>query len=243
MMASMTLVLATATATVATSRGDQTLTVYAPAAGADRAGAKPHVLVLSGEGGWRSFDDQLSTWLSASGYWVGGIDCLAYFRKPQDDRAALAADVARYADALARASGSAANAPIVLAGYSFGADLAPWIAGAGNHDKRIAAMVLIGPDLKGSLEARVGELLGLSPNSHTFDTEQALADARAIPALFLHGSDDNESAAPALAASFKGKKKLSVVPGATHHFAHHEDELKRALIDGLQQILSLRQPR
>jgi type IV secretory pathway VirJ component len=234
----MTLVLATATATVATSRGDQTLALYAPAAAADRAGTKPHVLVLSGEGGWRGFDVQLATWLSDSGYWVGGVDCLKYFRKPQDDRTELATDVARYADALARASGSAANARIVLVGYSFGADLAPWIAGAGNHDKRIAALVLIGPDLKGSLEARVVELLGFAPNAHTFDTEQALADARAISVLFLHGGDDNESAAPALAASFKGHKKLTVVPGATHHFAGHEDELKRALVDGLRQILA-----
>ena len=238
MIASMTLVLAATTATVATSRGDQRLAVYAPAAGADRAGAKPHVIVLSGEGGWRALDAQLATWLSASGYWVGGIDSLKYFWKPQDDRAALATDVARYADALARASGSPANARIVLAGYSFGADLAPWIAGAVNHDKRIAAMVLIGPDLKGSLEARVVELLGFAPKAHTFDTEQALVDARAIPVLFLHGSNDNESAAPALAASFKGHKKLSVVPGATHHFAGHEDELKRALVDGLRQILA-----
>jgi type IV secretory pathway VirJ component len=116
--------------------------------------------------------------------------------------------------------------------------LAPWIAGADHRDKRIAALVMIGPDLKGSLEARVRELLGFAPNAHTFDTEQALADARTIPVLFLHGGNDKESAAPALAASFKGHKLLSVVPGATHHFAGHEDELKRAIVDGLRQILT-----
>jgi type IV secretory pathway VirJ component len=232
------LLLGIATATVATSRGDQPMTVYAPSTVAEPSSARPLVLVVSGEGGWRAFDVQLATWYSAAGYWVGGIDSLRYFWKPQDDRAALAADVARYADALARVSGSPADARIVLAGFSFGADLAPWIAGAANRDPRIAALVLVGPDLEGSLEARVIEILGFSPKSHMFDTAKALAEAGSIPVLFVHGGKDKDSDVPALAASFMGKKLISVVPGATHHFVGHEDELKRALIDGLRQILS-----
>jgi type IV secretory pathway VirJ component len=195
------------------------------------------VLVLSGEGGWRAFDDQLATWLSRAGYWVGGVDCLRYFWKPQDDRAALSADATRYAEALAQAAHTKADAPIVLAGFSFGADLAPWVAGAKGQRSRIAALVLIGPDLRGSLEARVTEILGLASKAHTFDTAAALADARAIPVLFVHGGGDDESAAPALAAGFTGPKALIVIPGATHHFGGHEAELERAVIDGLRQLL------
>ena len=238
MLASLTLVLAAATSTVATSRGDQPLAVYAPSPGVASQAGKPLVLVLSGEGGWRAFDDQLATWLSHAGYWVGGFDSLKYFWKPQDDRAALAADVTRYDEALVRASGAAADARIVLAGFSFGADLAPFIAGAKGRDPRIAALILIGPDLTGSLEARVIEILGFSPRGHTFDTARALADARSVPVLFIHGGKDEDSSAPSLFASFTGRKMLTVVPDASHHFAGHETELKRALIDGLRQVLS-----
>ena len=238
MLASTTLVLAIAVSTVGTSRGEQPMSVYAPAAGSQRTPDKPIVLVLSGEGGWRAFDHQLATWLSAAGYWVGGIDCLKYFWKPQDDRAALASDVSRFADALTRVAGSPARSHVVLAGFSFGADLAPWVSGAPNRDPRIVGLVLIGPDLRGSLEARVIEILGFSPKGHTFDTAKALADAASIPVLFVHGGKDNDSAAPELAASFKGRKTLSIVPGATHHFAGHEDELNRAIVDGLRQVLS-----
>ena len=238
MLAAAALASAIATSTVATSRGDQTLRVYAPAAAVGPAVAKPLVLVLSGEGGWRAFDDQLAKWLAAAGYWVGGIDCLRYFWKPQDDRDALAADVTLYARALTRASGAKADARIVLAGFSFGADLAPWIAGAKNQSRSIAALVMIGPDPLGSLEARVTELLGFASKAHTFDTASALADVTSIPVLFVHGGNDDDSAAPALSAGFTGPKALAVVPGASHHFAGHEAEARRAVIDGLRQLLS-----
>jgi type IV secretory pathway VirJ component len=237
-IAAAALSLAVATSTVATSRGEQPMSVYAPAAQADKAAAKPLVLVLSGEGGWRSFDDRLATWLAAAGYWVGGIDCLKYFWKPQDDRAALASDVMMYADALTRSAGRSGKPPIVLAGFSFGADLAPWIAGVKGGSHEIAALLMIGPDLRGSLEARVIEILGYVPKQHIFDTAAALAESRSIPVLFVHGGNDDDSAAPALAAAFTGPKKLAVVPGATHHFAGHVDELRHAVIDGLELLLS-----
>ena len=238
MLAAAAFALAAATSTVATSRGDHVLRIYAPSAQGSAAGEKPLVLVLSGEGGWRAFDDQLATWLSGAGYWVGGIDCLKYFWKPQDDRAALASDVTRFASALMRAAGAKPDARVVLAGFSFGADLAPWIAGAKGQRSRIAALIMIGPDPRGSLEARVTEIFGYAPKDHTFDTAAALADALTIPVLFVHGGKDDDSSAPALSAGFAGPKALAVVPGATHHFAGHEAEARRAVIDGLRRLLA-----
>lgn len=208
------LALAVSSTSVATSRGDQPLSVYKAQSESGHASVRPVALVVSGEGGWRSFDDQLATMLAEAGYWVGGIDSLKYFWKPQDDRAALAADVSRFADALIKVSGSREGTRVVLVGYSFGADLAPWIAGAENKDPRIAALVMIGPDRVGSLEARVIEILGWTARSHTFDTARALA------------------------ASFAGRKTLSVVPGASHHFSGHEAEFRQAVVDGLRRILA-----
>ena len=236
MLASL-LLAAASHVTVATSRGDQSLTLYAPSSTAPaRTGLL--VLVLSGEGGWRAFDAQLARWLADDGVWVGGIDCLHYFWSPQDDRAALAADMTRFADALVAAAGAPERPRIVLAGYSFGADLAPWIAGAPGADPRTAALVMIGPDRTGSLEFRLSELLGMSAKSHVFDTGGALRDAASIRVLFVHGGADEESDAPALAAAFPGVKELVVVPKATHHFNGHEAELKQAILDGLKRLFA-----
>lgn len=232
------LLAAASTLAVATSRGEQTLAVYRPAADVAPKSPATLVLVLSGEGGWRAFDDQLATWLSGAGYWVGGVDCMRYFWQPQDDRAALAADVTRYADALAHAAGSGGPVRLVLAGYSFGADLAPWVAGTPGRDPRIGALVMIGPDRQGSLEFRVSEMMGLAAKDHVFDTAAALAEANSVPILFVHGGKDGSSQGPELAEGFTGRKELAVIPGATHHFVGHEDELRRALLEGLARLLS-----
>lgn len=232
------LLAAASTLAVATSRGDQSLVLYKPVPGSASPEPATLVLVLSGEGGWRAFDDQLATWLSGAGYWVGGVDCMRYFWQPQDDRAALSADVTLYANALAHAAGTSGPPRVVLAGYSFGADLAPWIAGAPGHDPRISALVMIGPDRRGSLEFRVSEMMGFAAKDHVFDTAAALAESRWVPILFVHGSKDGSSEGPALAEGFDGRKELIVIPGATHHFAGHEDELRHALVEGLARLLA-----
>ncbi len=232
---------------VSTSRGEYSLLVHAPVSGRNSrspvtetvpdAVSLPLILLVSGEGGWRSFDALLARWLTEAGYWVGGIDAMKYFWKPQDDRQALSADMRAYADALARAAGRHASDPFLLVGFSFGADLAPWIAGAGGTG-RIRGLVMIGPDETGSLEARITEILGIQAKDHIFSVAQALKSASGVPVLFVHGEKDRNSAAPKLLGAAGEPKKLVVVPGSEHHFSGHEEDLRKALLEGLAWILS-----
>lgn len=254
---------------VHTSRGEFSLILYAPAvkdpstgtppsgglsgssprpgSGAARTGSgamvrRPHVLLISGEGGWRQFDDRLCGWLRDAGYWVGGLDAMKYFWSPQDDRQALASDVRAFAGALAQASGEEASAPLILAGFSFGADLAPWIAGAGGWGPDLRGLVMIGPDEIGSLEFRFSEILGFAAKDHVFPVAEALRSASGVPVLFIHGEKDSGSAAPDLVKAASEPRKLVVIPGADHHFSGTEADLERALIEGLGWIESVASP-
>jgi len=199
--------------------------------------SKPPVVFLSGEGGWRRFDDSLASDLRAEGFWVAGFDCWSYFWKAQEDRAALARDVRACADALARAAGRPPASPFLLAGYSFGADLAPWIAGGADWGHRLRGLLLVGPDRTGSLEVRITELLGFRPSSHTFSVADALRDAAGVPVVFVHASRDGSSDAPALAAEAAEPKKLIVVEAGGHHFSGAERGLREALAEGLRWLL------
>ncbi len=221
---------------VVTSRGEFRLLVYAPLGGPPARGSRrPLVLLISGEGGWREFDAVLAGWLSEAGYWVGGVDIRPYFEKAQDDRKALSADFRAYAAGLAEAAGAGPDARVVFVGFSFGADLAPWIAGAGGWEKRLEGLVMIGPDETGSLQYRIREMLHFSPTSHIFSVADALESA-AFPVVFLHGGNDRVSAAPALAKRPGGARRLVVVPDAGHHFRGHEPELRAALLDAVGWI-------
>jgi len=219
---------------VATSRGDQDLIVYRPevVAGSGRPAHLP-ILLISGEGGWASFVDGVARALSAGGSWVGGIDIKPYFANAQDDRPGLAEDVRRFAAALARAAGLADEAPLLLGGYSFGADLSPWVAGAGGWEGRVRGLLMIGPDAVGSLQYRFTEMLGLRYSSHTFSVAGALRDTSGVPVLFIHGDSDSGSAAPDLLAAASEPKRMLVVGGAGHHFSGREDGLRAALRDGI----------
>jgi type IV secretory pathway VirJ component len=238
---------------VKTSRGDFKLIVYPPAASASVLATsvpatsvpdpeRPLVLLASGEGGWRRFDVMIAGFLSDAGYWVGGVDAMKYFWEAQDDRQTLAVDIRAYADALATIAGRKPGGPILLAGFSFGADLAPWVAGAGGWGDRLRGLILIGPDETGSLEFRIMEIMGFSPKDHIFSVAEALKSASGVPVLFLHGEKDSNSAAPALATSAGEPKRIAVIPGADHHYSGKEEDLRRALLEGLDWIRSQKRP-
>lgn len=178
--------------------------------------------------------------LSDAGYWVGGIDAMKYFWEAQDDRQALAADVRAYVDTLAAAAGRRPGAPVVLAGFSFGADLAPWVAGAGGWNDRVLGMILMGPDATGSLQFRILEIMGFEPKEHIFSVADALATARGVPVLFLHGEKDTDSAAPSLVAGAGEPKRIVIVPGADHHFSGKEDALHAEILGALDWIRAQR---
>jgi dienelactone hydrolase len=235
---------------VRTGRGDFDLMVYRPAgapapapraaAGQPAGGASrplPVVLLISGEGGWASFVDRVAGMLSGEGCWVGGLDAKKYFAEPRDDRGALAADLRIFADALVRTAGRPAGSPLVLAGFSFGADVAPWVAADAGWGGRVRGLLMIAPDAIGSLQYRLLEMVGIDYRDHTFEVAAALRDAAGIPVLFVHGEDDGASAAPALAQGAHEPKRLSVVPGAGHHFSGRDDRLKETLRDGLAWLL------
>jgi Bacterial virulence protein (VirJ) len=228
---------------VETSRGRIDLVVYAaasqPAATATAAPAprpRPLVLLVSGEGGWARFVDLVASALAADGFWVGGIDVKKYFADPQDDREALAADLRRFGNALAKTAGREGPAPLILGGYSFGADIAPWAAAAGGWNGRLHGLLMIAPDQTGSLQYRFTEMLGIQYKEHVFPVADAVETVAGLPILFVHGDGDSGSATPALARAALEPKKLLLVPDAGHHFSGHEGQFRQALRDGMNWL-------
>jgi type IV secretory pathway VirJ component len=229
---------AVSTVPVKTSRGEYDLMLYAPKV--DRG--KPPVFLISGEGGWRRFDQMLAGFFSDAGHWVGGMDSLKYFWHAQDDREALSKDVRSYVRELEKAAGRPPGSKVILAGFSFGADLAPWIAGAGGWGNQIAGLVMLGPDQTGSLQFRVLEVFGVSQKDHIFPVSQALESVKDVPVLFIHGGKDPHSDAPPLFKVATEPKKLLTVPDSDHHFSGHEEGLRAALVKGLQWVMEADSP-
>lgn len=102
------------------------------------------VILISGDGGWKHIEREFAAGLAADHVDVVGIDSRIVFARHQS-----AARVAAYIDALSRT-----KLPIVLIGYSFGADLLPivWSDLDATAQARIAAVILVAPTHDGSTE-------------------------------------------------------------------------------------------
>lgn len=169
-------------------------------------------LLVTGDGGWAGLDRELAATLAAHGTPVVALDSLRYFwqkRSPAD----AAADVARV---LRQYSERWHASEFWLIGYSFGADVLPFIATRLPRDiqSRIAVLALLGPASTASFEIRVSEWLpGTQGGELALPPE--IARLGSVPILCLHGAGEKDSACPALKEPFVTSAEV----GRGHHFS------------------------
>lgn len=130
---------------------------------------QPLALFLSGDGGWTDFDQQICNHLSARGLPVMGLNCQSYFWKkktPEQATADLAPVLRQYLKTWNRQK-------FMLIGYSFGANVAPFILNRLPADLREKAqsVVLLSPDVRGDFEIHVAAMLGKSMGGYDVAAE------------------------------------------------------------------------
>src|SRR5438067_1945022 len=108
--------------------------------------AKPLLLYISGDGGWNKFSTSLVNTLNKQGYPVISLNARSYFwtkKKPQQ----AADDISRALDKYMK---EWKTATIVLIGYSFGADVAPFVQThfRGSLAENIKHTILMSPSRK-----------------------------------------------------------------------------------------------
>lgn len=142
-------------------------------------------VIISGDGGWAGLDRQIAAELSRRGIPVVGIDSLRYFwhaRTPEETARDVAAVASHYSAAWRRPR-------IALIGYSFGADVLPFVVNRLPADAaaRVAGIALIEPSSSATFEIHVSNWL---PGVETAGLDLAPELAKLRPGLLcLHGED------------------------------------------------------
>jgi len=155
------------------------------------AGPHPLVIFYSGDGGWRDIDSQIGGYLAEQGFFVVGFDSLRYFwreKEPREMAADLDTLIRHYAD---RSGGRG----VILVGYSFGADLLPFIVNRMAPDTRgqVKLISLLGIAEHASFEIRLDGILG-AENEDGPPTVPELARINDIPVQCVYGFDETGSA-------------------------------------------------
>jgi type IV secretory pathway VirJ component len=184
----------------------------------------PLVLMLTGDGGWAGLDRGMADAFNARGLPVVGLSTLKYFwHERQPDEAAR--DVARilqhYLVAWHRER-------VLLVGYSFGADVLPFIANRLPADlrERVQSVSMLGLEAQASFEIKVG---GWVPGSTLSGQAVApeISRMQGLKALCLYGAGEADDPCPQMSGPALTARSI----GSGHHFSGDYTALAAAVLE------------
>ena len=179
-------------------------------------------VLLSGDGGWAGLDQDVAAALAAAGIPVVGWNSLKYYwtaRTPEAASRDLERILQRYAAAWHRPR-------VLLVGYSFGADVLPFLYNRLPETTRatVRSVNLMGLSQTASFEFRVSDWIpGEDGAGHA--TAPEVANMAGAHVLCLYGADETDS--PCTKLSAPGTQSLAL-PGG-HHFGGDYAALARYL--------------
>jgi type IV secretory pathway VirJ component len=171
---------------------------------------KPIIFYISGDGGFNKFSTSFMQTLNKQGYAVIGLNSKDYFwtqRKPKEAASAIEA-------AIDESNKQWKRNNIVLIGYSFGADVAPFMLTnfSSALASKVSRLILLSPSPKTDFEVHVMQMLGWGKNAG----ESVPAEINKIskPVIFLVGDDEKEF--PFSQLTIKNKEIIKM-PGGHHY--------------------------
>jgi phosphatidylglycerol lysyltransferase len=147
------------TETLALKRGDFAVFRYAPGDPALAARPKAALIFGSGDGGFDGWEDRVCKALQADGEEVIGFDCAAY-AKTDYDLATLQADMDTIGHAFHK---DGPMPPLILGGWSMGAEQAVAAAGGPNRPADLVGLLLISPGARGRYGLRDADRWDVPP--------------------------------------------------------------------------------
>jgi type IV secretory pathway VirJ component len=172
--------------------------------------AREFALLLSGDGGWAGLDQELAARLAASGVPTVGLNSLKYFWK-QRTPDETARDVTRI---LRHYLSAWKKERVLLVGYSFGADVLPFVVNRLPADLRakVASVSLLGIDGNASFEVSISDWVGADEAGP--QTRPEVGRITGLPVLCLYGEGEKDSICPGLQEPAIRREQV----GTGHHF-------------------------
>jgi len=188
----------------------------------------PLLVLLSGDGGWTSFDEGVSESLVKKGIPVIGIDSQKYFwqaRTPDETVAELIKVLHHYLAAWNKKS-------FVLCGYSFGADVIPFMVTRlpGDLKNIMKSAVMMSPDPKADFEIHVADMLSFGSSSDKYNVLAELNKSSGTHVMCIFGENE-DSETPALFR--KSGASIRLLPGS-HHYNNDLDAVANEIVNSLQ---------
>lgn len=187
-------------------------------------GADPGVMavILTGDGGWADIDKGVAAGLAAAGVPVVGWSSLRYYWTPRTPEAA-AMDLARIVE---HYSAAWRKERVLLVGYSFGADVLPFLVNRLPSPAlaRVRSVSLLGLSDTAAFEFHVSSWLGGGADARRLTAPEVTR--MTVPVTCVHGANENDSGCLGL----KGPRVRVVPVGSGHHFGGSYERLVELIL-------------
>jgi type IV secretory pathway VirJ component len=197
---------------------------------AENANSRRLLVLMSGDGGWLEFNDQLAAGFAKKGYHVVGLNSRSYFWE-QRSPAQTADDVRRL---ILHYTKQYRASRIYLAGYSFGADVIPFIYNRlpVPTKRAVIAIGLFSPFASTDFMVHTADLLNLSGDNKTFKVAPEVQKIR-IPVYCFYGEQEN----PRPLSEIKKRNFHLTLLSGDHHYEPSESQ---KIINTFLKIRSLK---
>jgi type IV secretory pathway VirJ component len=172
----------------------------------------PVALLISGDGGWYGFEQQIADNLAKHEIPTVGLDSKKYFwnrRTPDETARDIGNELNYYLKEWGRDK-------LVLVGYSLGAEIVPFIVNRLSEDvkSKVISVVLLSPDVTTDFEIHISNMLGMGNRQNTYDVAEEIKKIEGVNTILIFGEGE-KSKVPEL---LKGASvKISFIPG-DHHY-------------------------
>lgn len=181
-------------------------------------------ILLTGDGGWAGLDQDIADGLAARGIPVVGLDSLKYFWRARTPESA-----ARDLERIVRSYGAQWGRPkVLLIGYSFGADVLPFLYTRLPEEVRalVRSVTLLGLGDTASFEFHVANWVGGGGGAE-WPVKPEVRRMGNAAVLCIYGIDENDSPCP----RFSGQHlEAASLPGG-HHFGGDHMAVVRKIMD------------
>ncbi len=183
-------------------------------------------ILLTGDGGWAGLDQELAAHLAANGVSTVGLNSLKYFwteRTPAE----TADDVAKI---MRHYLGAWNKQRVLLVGYSFGADVLPFVVNRLPPElrTRIATVSLLGIDSNASFEIKIADWVGSDEGGPP--TRPEVAAMAGMPVLCIYGEGESDSICPGLPKPPEHAAVTLAEIGKGHHFSGEYSNLAERIL-------------
>jgi type IV secretory pathway VirJ component len=182
-------------------------------------------IILTGDGGWAEIDKNIAKLLAENGVSTVALDSLSYFwkmRTPDETAKDVGSIISQYLEKWHKKK-------VILIGYSFGADVLPFVVDRFNAETRnkIALIALLGMGETAAFEFRLSSWMNADTDPHRLPILPEIEKMTWANTICIYGIKDTD--ANCLPMEKFGIKVISM-PG-DHHFDKKYDDLVRHILE------------